>query len=40
MRAIVGESLGTIIGSSVTRYNADIEDFRWTGGEKVVNNAR
>ncbi|MDB3967960.1 SusC/RagA family TonB-linked outer membrane protein [Flavobacteriaceae bacterium] len=37
--AIVGESLGTIIGSSVTRYNADIEDFRWTGGDKVVNNS-
>jgi hypothetical protein len=37
--AIVGESLGTIIGSSVTRYNADVEDFRWTDSEKVVNNA-
>jgi TonB-linked SusC/RagA family outer membrane protein len=37
--AIVGESLGTIIGSSVTRYNAEIEDFRWTGGDKVVNNS-
>ena len=36
--AIVGESLGTIIGSSVTRYNSDIEKFRWTGGDKVVNN--
>ena len=38
--AIVGESLGTIIGSSVTRYNSDIENFRWTGGgDKVVNNS-
>ena len=38
--AIVGESLGTIIGSSVTRYNSDIEKFRWTGGgDKVVNNS-
>ena len=35
--AIPGESLGTIIGSSITR-NSSIENFRWTGGEKIVNN--
>lgn len=36
--AIVGESLGTIIGSSITRQGGTIENFRWVGGEKLVNN--
>ena len=36
--AIEGESLGTIIGSSITRQGGTIEDFRWVGGEYLVNN--
>jgi hypothetical protein len=37
--AIVGESLGSIVGSSNTRYGGTIENSRWVGGgEPVVNN--
>ncbi len=38
--AIPGESLGSIIGSSITRSGATIEDSRWVGGDGglVVNN--
>ncbi len=35
--AIPGESLGTIIGSSITR-NSSIENFRWLPGDRIVNN--
>lgn len=35
--AISGESLGSIIGSSITR-DSSIENFRWLPGEKIVNN--
>ena len=37
--AIPGESLGSIIGSSNTRYGGSIENSRWVGGgDPVVNN--
>ena len=38
--AIPGESLGSIIGSSITRSGASIEDSRWVGGDGglIVNN--
>ena len=36
--AIPGESLGTIIGSSNTRYGGTLENYRWNGGTPLVNN--
>ena len=36
--AIPGESLGTIIGSSITRQGGTVENFRWVGGDYLVNN--
>jgi len=37
--AIPGESLGSIIGSSITRYGGTVENSRWVGGgDLVVNN--
>ena len=34
--AIAGESLGSIIGSSITRFGGIIENSRWKGGEGFV----
>jgi TonB-linked SusC/RagA family outer membrane protein len=36
--AIPGESLGTIIGTTINRLGGTVENFRWVGGDYLVNN--